>query len=687
MGLSCGCASGLKDLGNVSSIPTCDSEVPAVEPKCISTQDQPRRNLRVPGVSTAVDDEADEEGGFWKTPVLETDDADDADDPPTATEDDYDYYSYYYDDGDDIEEETAEGVVVGGKSSNFSYVISLVDTTKQTAFCGGVLLELDVVLTAAHCLIGKAMDDFEVHVGRFNLSDPFGPEKRFAIQAVVEHPLYRLKTEYAYDAALLRLARRVDRNELLPLTFLPRLVGNAPINEEQLQVIGWGLTEEQGLQATIQQIGEVESVSLQECRAQYDSVSVTDAMICAASEGVDACQGDSGGPLIISRKLDKDIVVGVVSWGKGCARAGQAGVYTSVAAIKNWIRSVTRAWSREEEVPVVDSTAPLPGSRYPYIATVTPGDEAGDATPCVGTLITPSAIMTSGLCTGAKEVKVGFGADMETIAVVGKAVAHPNATHKDASMRVDVILYHLKKPYTKNQAAMLDDGSFTRRAPSGVSTTHLGWDVQNMTAVQTSELAFRNVGPCPGEASGPARLCATHRSTEPGVCGEGAVGAPLLIRPREEYWADVVIGVSAVPTECSPEPNAAESFVSVFDIRLWINETLEGWKGEAPPEAAGNYNLRVVVEDRIVGGTEVSPKDKYPYSVYLSLNDARESFCGGSLIAPNVVLTAAHCLKFSPSKTLVRPRIALISMICSSACLSCRAIILVIVCSRHTVAI
>ena len=671
MGLSCGCDMGIKELGNVSSIPTCEdsTEVPAVEPACIPAQELPRRNLRVPDILAA--DEADEETyletlsytymGYdedvLETPVMPTDDE-------TSTAEG-DYYSYYDDDGDDITGEDVIGAIVGGKPTepgSYAYVINIVDTKNQTAFCGGVLLEDDVVLTAAHCLIGKATDDFEVHVGRHNLSDSFGPEKRFAVQAVVEHPLYRLKTEYAYDAALLRLARRVDKDELLSKTSLPSLVGNVPIEDEQLQVIGWGLTEELGLPATIQQIGEVESVSLQECRAQYDSVSVTDAMICAASEGVDACQGDSGGPLLVSRELERDVVVGVVSWGKGCARAGQAGVYTSVAAIKKWIRSVREAWSREEEVPVVDSAAPLPGSRYPYIATVSQGEAAGDAAapPCVGTLIAPSAIMTSGLCVGAKEVKVGRGADAETIPVVGEAVAHPNATHEDASMRVDVILYRLETPYTKNQAAILDDGSFTRRTPPGVATTHLGWDVQNLTALQTSELAFRNVGPCPGGAPGSAEgICATQRSTEPRVCGEGAVGAPLLIRPREEYWADVVIGVSTAPTDCSPEPNAAEPFVSVFDVRLWINETLEGWKGEEGPEAAGNYNLRVEVEDRIVGGKEVSPKDKYPYSVYLAKQE-NNPYCGGSLIAPNVVLTAAHCSKGAHPRTLVRPRIALI---------------------------
>jgi len=47
-------------------------------------------------------------------------------------------------------------------------------------------------------------------------------------------------------------------------------------------------------------------------------------------------QGDSGGPVTQNK-----VLVGVVSWGIGCARAGFPGVYTRVAQLRNWIQQNT----------------------------------------------------------------------------------------------------------------------------------------------------------------------------------------------------------------------------------------------------------------------------------------------------------------------------------------------------------
>ena len=63
-------------------------------------------------------------------------------------------------------------------------------------------------------------------------------------------------------------------------------------------------------------------------------------MICAGlyNGGLDGCQGDSGGPLVvIDERSNSPVLAGVVSWGVGCARPGQFGVYADVSAANTFI--------------------------------------------------------------------------------------------------------------------------------------------------------------------------------------------------------------------------------------------------------------------------------------------------------------------------------------------------------------
>jgi len=60
--------------------------------------------------------------------------------------------------------------------------------------------------------------------------------------------------------------------------------------------------------------------------------------MCAGATGKDACQGDSGGPL-----YDKvhNRLVGIVSWGVGCAHTQYPGVYSRISSTLSWIKNTT----------------------------------------------------------------------------------------------------------------------------------------------------------------------------------------------------------------------------------------------------------------------------------------------------------------------------------------------------------
>ena len=65
---------------------------------------------------------------------------------------------------------------------------------------------------------------------------------------------------------------------------------------------------------------------------------ITEGMVCAGAGGKDTCQGDSGGPLVTRSNDTGDYsVIGITSWGQGCARPDTLGVYTNIAHYNDWI--------------------------------------------------------------------------------------------------------------------------------------------------------------------------------------------------------------------------------------------------------------------------------------------------------------------------------------------------------------
>ncbi len=219
---------------------------------------------------------------------------------------------------------SADVQIVGGERVSIAdhpWVVYLTDASGNQ-FCGGTLVAPTKVLTAAHCAVGRSASAFRVVSGREDKRSSAGVVS--LVSKVWIHPDY-VAADRGEDVAVLTLRRSVPYG-VLPL---------AEASDAELYTAGasaaaygWGRTGEQGASSRYLLGVTLPITSDDACEAAYTQYS-PEQMVCAGvpKGGVDTCQGDSGGPLVVGGKL-----VGVTSWGEGCARAGKPGVYARVSA-------------------------------------------------------------------------------------------------------------------------------------------------------------------------------------------------------------------------------------------------------------------------------------------------------------------------------------------------------------------
>mmetsp|Transcript_26075 Transcript_26075/g.60544 ORF Transcript_26075/g.60544 Transcript_26075/m.60544 type:complete len:571 (-) Transcript_26075:218-1930(-) len=229
-------------------------------------------------------------------------------------------------------------LIVGGQTVDQTrypyYTILDIEVDGGFFFCGATLIHDDIVLTTGDCSFNVT-----AILAVVNYTDDTGltgyEQFRDATDIVV-HPDYN-RENTDYDIAILRLDSRALSSPF------PKLNTERPVpaNGDPVTAIGFGSLSLGGEFPAILQEVVVDVVPGASCNSvnSYNDTVRVPRMICARADGKDSCQGDAGGPLIVpGATATDDLLVGINSFGIGCADPNFPGIYTRVSFFEEWIQ-------------------------------------------------------------------------------------------------------------------------------------------------------------------------------------------------------------------------------------------------------------------------------------------------------------------------------------------------------------
>ncbi|MFY0664329.1 MAG: serine protease [Natronospirillum sp.] len=258
-----------------------------------------------------------------------------------------------------------EPKIVGGSEVNYGdadpnnprYIVGVFP---GGGICGGSYIGNRRVITAAHCTEGVGYAD--IRVGFTDTGEMFnwvGQDLYFSLDvdlvdvvAVIEYVDYELDTTFNNDVAVIILAEDPPIY-IEPIAFATKAQTSQIIsNRSVLTAYGWGALIEggeygNGVSEDLMKV-DLRADTMSYCRSKYSQSAITSNMICAggqdaSDDGKDSCQGDSGGPLVYDG-AGGPVLVGITSFGRGCARDNVPGVYARAAVYAEWADAITEEY-------------------------------------------------------------------------------------------------------------------------------------------------------------------------------------------------------------------------------------------------------------------------------------------------------------------------------------------------------
>ena len=169
------------------------------------------------------------------------------------------------------------------------------------------------------------------------------------------HPIFKPSGLPFFDGdiALIKLNQEVELSKFVRTVCLPeKSEGDLAIPKTRGTVAGWGVRRplRRGEFAHLSEISKAlrhvsfpiqsDQLCINKSGIQFNSTTA----FCAGDGrgGEDACQGDSGGAFVRDTSFglldSKWVVIGLVSWGNGCAQKDQYGYYTRIHPFLDWIK-------------------------------------------------------------------------------------------------------------------------------------------------------------------------------------------------------------------------------------------------------------------------------------------------------------------------------------------------------------